>query len=259
MPVIPRKVDFTICGAQKCGTSALDAYLRDHPQICMASEKELHFFDTEDFFRENAPDYPAYHSAFSPELRHKLLGEATPNYIYWHGAAERMWKYNAGMKLIVLLRNPIERAFSHWNMERLRKVERLSFWDALQNEENRRKAALPYQDREHAYMERGFYAEQLRRLWTWFPRNQVLVLKSEDLKTKAEETLRTICDFLQVAPYETIEIKDVHSLPYAAPMGEREREFLESVFRQEIRDLEQLLAWDCSNWLQTGHVFAGNL
>lgn len=86
----------------------------------------------------------------------------------------------------------------------------------------------------------------------------MLVLKTEDLKYEAEETLQTICEFLRVAPFETIEIKDVHSLPYAAPMGERERQFLESVFRQEIRDLERLLDWDCSHWLQAGHVFAGS-
>ncbi|MGB8352474.1 MAG: hypothetical protein WCD79_01160, partial [Chthoniobacteraceae bacterium] len=109
-----------------------------------------------------------------------------------------------------------------------------------------------------SYMERGFYANQLRRLWTWFSKNQVLVLKSEDLKNKAVETLQTTCEFLQVAPFETIEIKDMHALPYAAPMGEREREFLESVFRREIRDLERLLGWDCSTWLQASPVSAGN-
>ncbi|MGB8356214.1 MAG: sulfotransferase domain-containing protein, partial [Chthoniobacteraceae bacterium] len=226
MPVIPTKVDFVICGAQKGGTSALDAYLRDHPQICMAAEKELHFFDNEDHFRENTPDYAVYHSSFSPAPHHELLGEATPSYIYWHGASGRMRRYNAEMKLIVLLRNPVERAFSHWNMERSRNLEHLSFWDALQNEGKRCRAALPYQERGHSYMERGFYANQLRRLWTWFSKNQVLVLKSEDLKNKAIETLQTTCEFLQVAPFETIEIKDMHALPYAAPMGEREREFL---------------------------------
>lgn len=149
------KVDFTICGTQKSGTSALDAYLRDHPQICMAGRKELHFFDNEDLFQNNAPDYSVYHSSFSPSQRHQLLGEATPSYMYWHGAAERMRQFNAGMKLIVLLRNPVERAFSHWNMERLRNVEPLSFRDALQNEGNRRRAALPLQDRVYSYMEPG--------------------------------------------------------------------------------------------------------
>jgi hypothetical protein len=140
-------VNFLICGTQKGGTSALDAYLKEHPQICMAEQKEVHFFDNEDLFRHKKPAYDIYHSAFSPKVSHKLLGEATPIYMYWYSAPLRIWKYNHSMKLIILLRNPIDRAYSHWNMERVRNTDCVSFWEAIQSEQKRCRESLPYQHR----------------------------------------------------------------------------------------------------------------
>ena len=129
-----RKVDFAICGTQKGGTSALDAYLREHPEICMADVKEVHFFDTEKHFAREAINYSKYHSFFTPQKSHKILGEATPVYMYWPNAPQRLREYNPRMKLIILLRNPIERAYSHWNMQRTRGIDKLPFWDAIREE-----------------------------------------------------------------------------------------------------------------------------
>ena len=78
-----KKVDFLIAGTQKGGTSALDAYLREHPEIRMANRKEVHFFDNEVIFNSNKPDYSMYHSLFQPVGPQMLLGEATPIYMYW--------------------------------------------------------------------------------------------------------------------------------------------------------------------------------
>ena len=105
--LFPRKraVDFVVCGTQKGGTSALDAYLREHPEICMAVRKELHFFDNEKKFSSGKPDYSKYHDSFNPQKLHKLLGETTPIYMYWNESPRRIWEYNPNMKLIVLLRN----------------------------------------------------------------------------------------------------------------------------------------------------------
>lgn len=128
------KIDFVISGTQKGGTSALDAYLREHPEICMADKKEVHYFDNEDFYCYEQLGYLNYHSFFSPNESHKILGEATPIYMYWYDAPKHIWQYNSNMKLIAILRNPIERAYSHWNMERSRGADKLSFWDALISE-----------------------------------------------------------------------------------------------------------------------------
>lgn len=244
------KVDFAICGAQKAGTTALDAYLRRHPEICMANAKEAHFFDSEVFFQRDEPDYSIYHSAFDRKPSHRFVGEATPIYMYWYDAPRRLWRYNPDMKLIVILRNPIERAYSDWNMERSRNSEALSFWDAIRFEPQRRREALPYQLRRFSYVDRGFYTEQLRRLWTYFPEEQVLVLRTESLKSKPHETLQEVCDFLGASRFGAIEVGEVHSRPYLAPLGDREKEYLRHIFEYEIRGLERLLGWDLSDWLR---------
>jgi hypothetical protein len=257
-----RLVDFVIGGTQKGGTTALDAYLREHPEVCMADKsevvsyaagkKEVHFFDNEGHFADGNPDYSKYHRRFNPEESHKVLGEATPIYMYWNDAPRRIWEYNPSMKFILLLRDPIERAYSHWNMERIRNADKLSFWDAIKNEEDRCREALPLQHRVYSYISRGLYTEQLRRVWAHFPKDQVLCLKSEDL----DKALGRVCEFLQVSPLAGVASKKVHSLPYETGMTEKERDYLRGIFEPEIAKLEQELNWDCSDWLHHSAAFS---
>ena len=129
-----RKVDFLICGAQKCGTTALDFYLRQHPLLCFPSKKELHYFDDDAAFAGGSPDYAAYHAWFAPEARHRLLGETTPIYLYKPEVMPRICAYNPDMKLIAVLRHPVDRAYSHWNMFRARGESKVSFREALEHE-----------------------------------------------------------------------------------------------------------------------------
>src|SRR3954467_8830385 len=99
------KVSFVIGGTQKGGTSALDSFLRQHPQICMPkSRKEIHFFDLETNFGAR-PSYRKYHENFRPGPEHLAIGEATPIYMYWEPAPHRIWSYNSEMKWILVLRN----------------------------------------------------------------------------------------------------------------------------------------------------------
>jgi hypothetical protein len=244
-----RWVNFIICGTQKGGTSALDVYLRQHPEICMAERKEVHFFDNEPLYSDHRPDYSRYHCSFNPQASHRLIGEATPIYMYWHTAPRRMWEYNPNLKLIVVLRNPIDRAYSHWNMERSRNAESLPFWDAIRNEQQRCREALPYQHRVYSYVDRGFYLEQLRRLYLYFPKERVLVLRNEHLKDQPQEALNEVCRFLGVDPFETVKPQEVHSRPYSSKMGDQEKEYLRFIFEHEIRGIERLLGWDCTKWL----------
>ena len=244
-----RLVNFLICGTQKGGTSALAVYLNEHPEISMANVKEVHFFDSEVYFQNKRPDYSQYHSYFRLNESAGMIGEATPIYMYWYNAPRRIWEYNPNMKLIVLLRNPIERAYSHWNMERSRNRDELSFWDAIQNEEKRCREALPYQHRVYSYMDRGFYSEQLRRLWSYFPEDQVHILKTGFLRHQPETALQEVCDFLNVSRFHDVEAKDVHSRPYMSRMGDKEKDYLKTRFEYEILALERFLGWDCTDWL----------
>jgi len=216
----------------------------------MADSKEVHFFDNEDAFAHGAPDYACYHARFSPQPGQKMTGEVTPIYMYWHDAPRRIWEYNPEMRIIVLLRNPVERAYSHWNMERARGAESLSFPEAIRRERERCRESLPLQHRVYSYIDRGFYAEQLRRLWCFFPERQVLAIKSEDLQHSPRLALRRIWRFLGLTELPHITPVREHAREYPAAIDAESSAYLLDVFEYPVRELERLLDWDCSSWLQ---------
>jgi hypothetical protein len=244
------KVGFIIAGTQKGGTTTLDQYLREHQAIQMATKKEVHYFDNESIF-DKAVDYSEYHSNFIKALPEKIIyGEATPIYMYWYDVPRRIWDYNPHMKFIIVLRNPIERAYSHWNMERDRGRENLSFSDAIRTEKLRCRNTLPLQHRVFSYIDRGFYSEQLRRIWHFFPKEQTLILKSQNLKNDPNETLSAIYKFLNIPNFQKIKHKELHTRNYVSKITEVDHEYLKDIFYYEIKELEKILDWCCSDWLQ---------
>jgi len=277
-----KKVNFLIAGVQKGGTTVLDQYLRHHPEINMANKKEVHFFDNERLFYNNAsaPDYDLYHSNFSDYHSEKILGESTPIYSYWKPSLKRIFDYNPEMKLIILLRNPIERAYSHWNKEKINfhsyansqseAVETLSFLEALQNEKQRCAIVLPLQHRYYSYIDRGLYSEQLKYILKFFPMKQLLLLKSEWLRHDTELTMEKVYQFLSIktqtlpsinaksTPVEKESLSSPVDSPdsnpfnvghYKTKMTEQEKDFLRKAFSADISELESMLNWDCGDWL----------
>src|SRR6266850_2345695 len=113
------RLDFILAGAQKAGTTALHYLLSKHPNITMGDQQEMHFFDDDEKFAGGV-DYDLLHRHFPRIGRSTIAGECTPSYLYWKPAAERIWQYNPKIKLLVLLRNPIDRAFAQWNMQRFK-------------------------------------------------------------------------------------------------------------------------------------------
>uniref|UniRef100_UPI004048A17E sulfotransferase n=1 Tax=Cyanobium sp. TaxID=2164130 RepID=UPI004048A17E len=261
-----RRVDFLIAGAQKAGTSALHHYLSCHPQLFLPTCKELHFFDDESFawpkqgsgtsrkpwkrWRQWKHDpYHRYHKAFENAPPCSTWGEATPIYMFWWPSIERIWHYNPAIKLVLVLRNPITRAFSHWNMERRRGAEDLGFLEALQCEQKRCRTALPLQHRVFSYLARGHYSAQLRRIWHYLPPDQTLVLKHEELLHDPASSLSRVHIHLGVNQQGFLGKEQLHALPYETTMSPEAKAWLREHFEAEIRQIEQLLNWDCSNWL----------
>lgn len=250
------KLDFLIAGTQKSGTSVLTYYLDQHPAIAMAHKEEAHlivqprrhFFDNEKMFASGDIDYDLLHRdvTITPETR--VTGTCTPVYTFWKPAMQRIHAYNPSIRLIILLRNPIDRAFSHWNMQRDRKLESLDFLDAIREEKNRARDAYPLQLRKFSYVERGFYYEQMERVFRFFPREQVLAIKFDDLRRDYRAVTDRIFDFLPVPPYPRLKNREENVIKYARPMTQSEREYLFSIFAEDIVKLEKLLGWDCSDW-----------
>lgn len=242
------QITFVIGGTQKGGTSALDSFLRRHPQICMPeTKKELHFFDREEYF-DGKPDYRKYHAHFQPEAEHRVVGEASPIYMYWRTAPSRIWSYNPEMKWILVLRNPVERAFSAWNMERKRGAETLSFREAVEQEAARCREALPLQHRIFSYIDRGFYAHQVRQLFNMFGRDQCLVLLNEDLRARHAETLQKTYAFLGVDTSFVPESADVFRHDYEETLEPDFFARLTELFYFDMKELERLLQRDLAPW-----------
>lgn len=242
------RVNFVIGGTQKGGTSALDSFLRQHPQICMPkSRKEIHFFDQQTNFAPR-PNYRKYHENFRPRPEHLAIGEATPIYMYWNPAPYRIWSYNPEMKWILVLRNPVERAFSAWNMEKERGEEPFSFEDAVAKEAARCRKALPLQHRVFSYIDRGFYAGQIRRIFNIFGPAQCLILLNEELKDNHSETMRKVFDFLHVDASFIAPPGKIFEQKYKQTLKRELSQKLTDMFYFDIKELERLIGRDLSHW-----------
>lgn len=241
------RLDFIVAGAQKAGTTALNYYLKRHPQIALPYKKELHFFDNDELFARDAIDYSWLHQQFGAARRAAIAGENTPNYLYWPPVMARIHAYNPAIKLIILLRNPITRAFSQWNMQRVRGLEPLEFSDAIQAEPARLQKLPPERLRKFAYIDRGRYAEQLGRVFGLFPCEQVLVLKYEQFRARQRELVDEVFRFLDLKPLRFRAI-EAHDIPYQRQIEPGERALAGEILRNDIRRVEEMLGWDCADW-----------
>jgi len=248
---LSRKIDFMIVGAQKSGTSALDHYLRKHPAIGLGQKKELHFFDDEKLFEKGVPDYSLYHQKFDESPNNKIYGEVTPIYLYWKPSCQRIWEYNPEIKLIFILRNPIDRAFSHWNMEFGRKVEKMDFSYCIRNEKMRLAEVLPSQHRVYSYIDRGRYSGQIRRFKKLFSSGQLYFIKYEEFKSNQLEELRKLFLLLGVDPeIYNFKYQQVYKLKQHAIIQTEDKDYLLKIFKTEIDQIQKMLDWDCSDWLE---------
>lgn len=242
------RLDFIVPGAQKSGTTALHYFLSKHSQIALPERQEMHFFDDEEIFSRQPVDYELLHRAFGRVSKDAVIGEVTPSYLYWEPALERIRNYNPQIKLVILLRNPIDRAFAHWNMQRFKDREPLDFLPALKEEPRRIAQRLSIESRRFAYLDRGFYSIQLERVFRFFPHRQVKLVKFEDFRDRKQETLDGIFDFLGVNRLRIGSDKDRNVVPYERGMTTEERKYLLEVFSAEIRKLEQMLDWNLADW-----------
>ncbi len=227
----------------------------------MAPCKEVHFFDapdfdeTEDIDRQNR----RYRKAFPNYGGERFLGEATPIYMYLPRAAKRIWDYNPDMKLIFLLRHPVERAISHYRMACDRGKEWLPLPLALAVEgfrlrRGRHNNAHDSPLRWHSYLDRGFYSRQIRRLQAYFPRAQMLFLRSDELWQRHGDSLARVYEFLGV---ENKTIIPERQRVFAGQYDRDKTIFFYSILNRcyaaELEALARLLSWDLNDWRRPTH------
>lgn len=220
----PRKPDFFIVGAAKAGTTALYALLSRHPQVYMSPIKEPNYFskdinlellrpqvkerlraeNLDAYFRDGMKrilhrayirDEATYLRLFAPASADKKAGEASASYLYSTLAAEEIKKFNPQARIIIILREPAARAYSHFLMDRKLGFVNDDFTTALRND-----AAFTPKGwgANSLYRELGHYYGQVQRYLHAFPAGQVLILLQEDLMNEQQETLQKICRFIGV-------------------------------------------------------------
>ena len=210
-PYQPR-IGFMIVGVQKCGTTALAHFLSQHPEIGMASPKEVHLFDTPKYSVDWTPEQidERYLRPFRYCADTVIRGEATPSYMFLPGIACELKRYNPDLKLIVLLRDPVERAISHYYMEKNRDKEHWPLWLALLSEPFRLHRCKDVRAsgsamRVCSYRRRGLYSLQLRNLYRFFDKDRVLIIHARDLLERHDAVLRRVFAFLGVSEHVRIE------------------------------------------------------
>jgi Sulfotransferase domain len=283
---LKRQPDFLILGAQKAGTSSLEFFLSQHPRIRCAGKKEVGFFSRDSMYNQGAAWYARQ---FPPRRRLGLrFFEATPEYLYYPFVAERIARFNPRMKLIVMLRNPVERAFSAWNMFRqmhadavirdrtiadyiadanpearepiLGLLGRKEFpgFDSCVEEEMKLLREGTARELEPSFVRRGLYQEQLERFYEHFPPESIFILESAELKRDRAGAVNRVLAFLGLLPFEWPEtaLQDQHVRQYDAPMPDLARTALQKFFKEPNARLYSAIGrtfdWDRSPALPGG-------
>ncbi len=229
MTVSSSKISVFIVGAQKAGTTALYTFLQEHPSLQFGYKKELHIFNQagiehRDVHQEVQKCFPQDDGGESVTLK----VDATPMYLYHPLVMERLHRYNPDAKIIVLLRDPSERAYSHWKMTTKMGRESLDFGKVIRFGRSRFDDFHPV----FSYVERGLYAEQLDRVTTYFPREQICVLEQSDLLNRHDETLQVVTEFLNIPPFDQLPpSKIVISNQTSSKLSESDRLYLDLLYQ----------------------------
>lgn len=250
--------NFVILGAQKAGTTTLYDNLVKHPSVHSCDIKEVHFFDTnwskgENWYRAHFATEREKRAAQEQQISW-ITGEGSPYYMFHPLVAGRMKQVCPEARLIIILRDPVERAYSHYQHERRKGREPLSFENALADEEQRLAgeadriisgaADTSFSHQHYSYKARGHYADQLEEWFRHFPREQFLILDSKLLNADFAGTLREVHNFLgieslelpqpkrsNVGSYDTMDAKTKAELnAYFAPQNKRLFELLQRDF-----------------------------
>ncbi|HYJ77188.1 MAG TPA: sulfotransferase [Actinomycetes bacterium] len=265
--------DFVVVGAQKAGTTSLYRMLRKHPQIHMPGTKELHFFDVH---WDRGVQW--YSQQFTPGRWQWRRGEATPYYLYRTVVRERMLEVLPKARIVVILRNPVDRAYSHyWHDLRRFELERHdrevfpTFETAVAFERPYLLGHLIGRDgpelwkeaagRRGTYIRRGEYIDQVEPFIESYGRERVHIMLLEDLVAERERTLRELFGFLHVLKRPARTIEDTHANRYRRPAGDGRmeptayvpmdpatREILAEHFKPFTERLETLLGRDLTHW-----------
>ena len=287
------KVDFFIVGAPKAGTTSLYHYLSEHPQVEMSSQKEPDYFSDKAihqqgmYYGKNRVNTLDKYESLFVQKEGVVYGEGSVSYLFYDNVAEDIKKYNPNAKIIIMLRNPIERAFSHYLMDYRLGLVSDSFENIITKKSKHKNAHLFYQQ----YIEVSKYATQIQRYLDFFEKDSILFIDYDDFKKNVSETVDLTYNFLNISAefsadintkYNTFTmpknkvIRFIYSfvflrkiLTFLFPIYfvrnirgflfkvdekpellKETRSLLRKIFNDDIRKMEEVLGNDYSKWIQ---------
>ena len=288
-----RKVDFFIIGVPKAGTTSLYHYLNEHLEIEMSSQKEPDFFSNKSlqkqklyYGKDRIDTIEKYHSLFKREDV-ILRGDASVSYLFYEDVPHRIISYNPSAKIIIMLRNPIERAFSHYLMDYRLGLISENFETIIQKKSKHKNANLFYQQ----YIQVSEYAKQIKRYLEVFSGENIYFIDYEDFKNNTSDIVNSVFIFLGVNDNFQPSLREKHNT-YSAPnnriirytysfvafrkmlanilpkkltntirhlffrsdkkpkLSESTRDFLKKYFESDVRELSELLNKDFTKWIR---------
>jgi hypothetical protein len=251
--------DFLIIGTQRGGTTSLYRYLKAHPYVGAPSNKDVHFFDRR--YRKGLTWYRGHfptvlEKAYAQQIRRHpfITGEASPSYLFHPYAPKRVAEALPHVKLIALLRNPVSRAYSQYHHAVELGFETLSFEEAIREEEKRTareqekllKNEHYYSDayKHRSYLTKGIYVDQLQAWMSQFPREQFLIIKSEDFYANSVATFKLVLSFLHLPDVELTVDKQYNTNTYPSKMDPATRARLVEYFKPHNARLYEFLGVD---------------
>ncbi len=232
--------DFMIIGAAKCGTTSLYKYLNYHPQILLPNKKELRFFDKN--FQRGYGWYLAQFPSICdrPEL---LTGEASPSYLFSPHVAQRIKDFAPRTKLIVMLRNPVDRAISNYYQNKKTGCHQNSLEETINREISRvgrqTESQLSY---DAGVLSQSLYYYKLKRWMKIFPKNQFLILSSEEFFSDPGTSVRQVCQFLELPNIQNDDYQKYNtgSYPQASDTIKKQLENFFAIYNQRLEEFLQM-------------------
>jgi hypothetical protein len=263
-PIIKSRPDFLIIGEQKAGTTSLYNYLTQHPQIFgNIGWKEVRYFDRPEHYNLG---FGWYLGHFPSKLRKgdKLTCDASPNYLSYEFVPERIKKDLGNIKMIAVLREPVSRAYSAWQMfhsfadidnAHLRRFyDKRTFAEAIEEELNPNFNHAKYPFR-YDYVGRGKYVHNLENYYNYFDKDSILVLNMNQFRTDLGTVLNQVCDFLEIEQFSQVTLQNLQQEKHnkgkykfqKSHADEEKLEFLKRYFVPFNEKLYTLLG-ECYNW-----------
>ncbi len=251
--------DFVVIGAMRCGTSQFYGLLTQHPHIQKAAAKELHYFDRPERFDKGIEWYrKCFPAPQWKDERRSITGEATPKYLADPMVPERMAQAVPKVRLIALLRNPVDRAYSHYHLlarrgyapsfEEALEAEQPGFLDGVNESSGYEPHSSSDEESETELLTRGLYVDQLMHWHRFYSKDRLLILKSENFYKHTADTLNIVQDFLDL-PQHKLELpprgKSSRSTEYRyEPMNPNTKRRLEEFYRPYNQRLYEYLGTD---------------